>query len=483
MKIGRNDPCPCGSGQKYKKCCLASLLSEQADDFSYRRYRDIESKLVGRLFQHAAEVFGPTAIEEAWRAFHCWDDAEAFDPDSPTHQIFGPYFLFSWKIDPADTDCAIELEGKTVAESFLQTQRARLTKEEIEILEATRHCTFAFYEITDVRSGKGFTARNVLTEIEYEVVELSGSKGVTRGHVTFGSIFEVQGRHQMLGMSPYLLPPLSIQMLIEVRKDLQKGLKTKKLTDAQVSEFDIELREIYFSLLQPLLNPQMPKLCNTDGDPLVPQTLHFEIESPDRAFAELKCLAEGILTDDQLRSDVKLKNGEVDEAEIPWFKKAKGKARAGSNTVLGRIKIIGRKLTVEVNSDRRAKTIKKKIEMALGEQTKFVTRVIESVEGNMGRGPSSNGPQSRSIPVDQLPPEAMEAVKRMANQHWEKWYNDKIPALNGMTPKQAAKTKEGRELLEALLNFYEHRSGQANNAATNLFQPDIRELRSKLGLK
>jgi len=24
-KIGRNDPCPCGSGKKYKKCCGASL--------------------------------------------------------------------------------------------------------------------------------------------------------------------------------------------------------------------------------------------------------------------------------------------------------------------------------------------------------------------------------------------------------------------------------------------------------------------------
>nr|WP_279600031.1 SEC-C metal-binding domain-containing protein [Bacillus sp. B19-2] len=22
--IGRNDPCPCGSGKKYKKCCLNS---------------------------------------------------------------------------------------------------------------------------------------------------------------------------------------------------------------------------------------------------------------------------------------------------------------------------------------------------------------------------------------------------------------------------------------------------------------------------
>ncbi|HHW13378.1 MAG TPA: hypothetical protein GXX28_00395, partial [Firmicutes bacterium] len=24
QKIGRNDPCPCGSGKKYKKCCLGT---------------------------------------------------------------------------------------------------------------------------------------------------------------------------------------------------------------------------------------------------------------------------------------------------------------------------------------------------------------------------------------------------------------------------------------------------------------------------
>ena len=22
LKVGRNDPCPCGSGKKYKRCCL-----------------------------------------------------------------------------------------------------------------------------------------------------------------------------------------------------------------------------------------------------------------------------------------------------------------------------------------------------------------------------------------------------------------------------------------------------------------------------
>jgi hypothetical protein len=27
-KVGRNEPCPCGSGKKYKKCCLGNLESE-----------------------------------------------------------------------------------------------------------------------------------------------------------------------------------------------------------------------------------------------------------------------------------------------------------------------------------------------------------------------------------------------------------------------------------------------------------------------
>jgi preprotein translocase subunit SecA len=31
-KIGRNDPCPCGSGQKFKKCHGAALEDENASD-------------------------------------------------------------------------------------------------------------------------------------------------------------------------------------------------------------------------------------------------------------------------------------------------------------------------------------------------------------------------------------------------------------------------------------------------------------------
>jgi hypothetical protein len=42
MKVGRNDPCPCGSGKRFKKCCLdrPPLDSE----------RDAGGRLIGRPF-------------------------------------------------------------------------------------------------------------------------------------------------------------------------------------------------------------------------------------------------------------------------------------------------------------------------------------------------------------------------------------------------------------------------------------------------
>lgn len=30
MKVGRNDPCPCGSGKKYKKCCAAKAQAKRS---------------------------------------------------------------------------------------------------------------------------------------------------------------------------------------------------------------------------------------------------------------------------------------------------------------------------------------------------------------------------------------------------------------------------------------------------------------------
>jgi hypothetical protein len=36
MKIGRNDPCTCGSGQKYKKCCASKDAAAASAELAQR---------------------------------------------------------------------------------------------------------------------------------------------------------------------------------------------------------------------------------------------------------------------------------------------------------------------------------------------------------------------------------------------------------------------------------------------------------------
>jgi hypothetical protein len=56
MKIGRNDPCPCGSGLKYKVCCLAKDAKVESEAIEIARRR-AENLFVGRTgaFTHAID--------------------------------------------------------------------------------------------------------------------------------------------------------------------------------------------------------------------------------------------------------------------------------------------------------------------------------------------------------------------------------------------------------------------------------------------
>ena len=441
--------------------------------------------MIARLYRYAAEVAGPFAMEDAWHEFHCGNEEKKFDLESPLQMLFGPYFLFGWELDSAYSDCDSSLDGKTLAEAFLDSEGDQLSKEEIAVLQVSNRPIFSFFKILEIKPGTGFFVQNVLTEKEFEIVEKSGSEGAIPGYIIFGAMGEEGGRHQVVGTSPWLLPPLSIQTLIDFRKALKKAFGTRKLSDSQLAEVDFELRQVFFDLLEPVLNPQRPILTNTDEDLLVPQTLYFEIDSPDFAFEKLKVLVKDQIPEEELLEGAEFEGDKLLAVEIPWFKKNKKNTHLSSNILLGRIKILRKKLVVEVNSNKRADTITQKLNSLLGSRVKYVNKVIESIEGNTKEKSDLKTLGSSMIPVEELPPEAEEAIKEMAKRHWEKWYREKIPALNGMTPLQAAKTKEGRELLESLLYLYDDRSNLTNSSqlsATKLFRPNIEEIRKKLGL-
>jgi uncharacterized protein YchJ len=36
MKVGCNEPCPCGNGKRYKKCCLAKDEATERESYTQR---------------------------------------------------------------------------------------------------------------------------------------------------------------------------------------------------------------------------------------------------------------------------------------------------------------------------------------------------------------------------------------------------------------------------------------------------------------
>ena len=59
-KVRRNAPCPCGSGQKYKHCCLAK------DEESNRQQQELDQRRSVDVMEGPAETFH-RAFERPWK--------------------------------------------------------------------------------------------------------------------------------------------------------------------------------------------------------------------------------------------------------------------------------------------------------------------------------------------------------------------------------------------------------------------------------
>lgn len=62
-KLGRNDPCPCGSGKKYKKCCLGKPPVPPLSDYMLSKKPFIEQKTRNRISLEKRNALSPTMVK------------------------------------------------------------------------------------------------------------------------------------------------------------------------------------------------------------------------------------------------------------------------------------------------------------------------------------------------------------------------------------------------------------------------------------
>jgi hypothetical protein len=431
------------------------------------------------------------AVEEAWKDFNDYEEVENFDPEAPMNMLFMPWFLFNWIIELKPIGSA-ESSTTTIAELFLLNKRNHINADEEMLLLRANRCPYTLCEVVEVKPGVGIKQFDLLRRIEYEVVERSASETLKRGEIIYCATADVAGFRSNIGTGPYPLRPTAKRDVLELRKWIENEIRSEKIRTEHLHEFEYDIRGLYLHLLRGMLAP--PTLTNTDGDLLLPQKVYFDIDSADTTFHALKHLAGGVNETDVFR-DATIEDGLVVRAEVCWLGGTEeARKRLGGPVLLGLLKIGEGRLVVEVNSKQRADLIRRLVEEGLGNGARYRTTLIEPIETQLQEmwqaattgasgSPPSGGPNNSDgsgfISLDDAEPELRAIMEDSFKQHWESWFDLPVPALKNMTPREAAKSDQGRELLESLLLLYEH---HADNSPNNITNPDVPALRRELGM-
>ena len=475
-KIGRNALCPCGSGKKYKKCCLriASVSS-----FGWQRMRRTETEISRKLGKFLDQNYSDEVLFEALEEFTI--DAEfpvGDDFELEMESLFYPWYLYNWLPESHDIAGAEDSPELSIAAVCLQQQPSRFDAYQQRFINEACSQPFSFFMVTHVIPGKEMSLRDLLHAREVTVHERQASRTLQKGEIMFARVVQFDDDAIMLGCSSIVIPATYINEFIDLRESLKRDEPSPDLKI--LHEFDYELRYRYFAIRDELCNPALPQIANTDGDPLQLTKLYYSLNcSPIKAARALATLSMAS-SDEEFLQQGKFDAGELVSISFPWLQKGNQKHKSWDNTVLGQLVIEGKQLTIDVNSQKRADAIKRKITRRLGKRATFQHAVIQSVEKMLediadSRQGSDPG-QARHEELQNLP-EIKQKLSEMSSKHWQSWLDEALPALKNETPREAAKHPIGQERLQALLWDFEHK-----RKAESEFAPDVGLLRKALGL-
>lgn len=409
--VGRNEPCWCGSGRKFKQCHLhrptVPPLEERAAWLYQKAGRFLSSGAwypILRLVvdERAAYEEGATAIEAAIR-------------------------------DPAVGDVVL-FEGGVFAE-FVKQRGFLLPDDEAQLAEQWLQVRRSVFDVTAVRRGVGLTVRDLRTGEVHEVRERTASGILRAGQLICARIVPAGETWQIFGG----IEPVALH----ARDALLDLLDTEPDPD------------VLMAFLSRRYAP--PTLVTGEGDPFVVAEAVLEVSDPRALATELDLLFGRAESSDQ----------------TSWHDTG---AAAGGERIGATLRLSGSELTVEAISDRRIDRVLhtiREIDPAAVVRTESRQPVADT---QVARRLSSQRPPNESpfVKPQSAPPEVQEALAAYMQNYEQEWLDLPVPALSGLTPRQAADDPTRRDDLVRLLASFGDADGPTDMSA--------RRLRAALGL-
>jgi len=433
-KPGRNDPCPCGSGKKYKHCCLHGEANQAAND---------RSEAVPRAIQWLLTKYGKAVREALDDGFFGSLEDDEYDrlPDLGDEAYAGIMInAMEWLL--SDGLITVKGEERRVADLLLGLGGPLYSVEQRQWIELITAMPLRLYEIVEVRRGECMTLRDVMLPERPPVLvrERSGTQQASPYDLLAARVLPVDGHFELSG-AVYAFPrQRSWDLLEELRSELE-GVEADSPLAKEITSDIIPYH--WLKLFVGAVDiPQL--LDQVSGEPLLFVTDHYRIQ--DWAALERALSGEADL------------DGDPEAGWSRLFEGEDGLLRSRLNIDLGKRPD---RIKVTYRTQAYADEGRPWFEALAGTAVAFVSRDISDPKGMLANWQPDEA-QDTSVPAP-IPPEMLtELFEQRIHQLYADWADQPLPILDDQTPREAIKTPEGLEQVKFVLHTYEH--GEAQQA-------------------
>jgi hypothetical protein len=451
--VGRNDPCPCGSGKKFKKCCLGKESAAGAAFTAAERQRALDSLADFALRAELEEerVAASVAFWSDWlRARGEKSGPPAMELQESIH-AFHTWFCLDFRL----------AAGGTVLDLMLRRQGTRLASGEREYLERMRGTHLRPYQVTEVKPDEGLRLIDLWTGEQVWVRERVGTRQLVRWDLVAVRLMRGADGDFVIDGMPYLYSAGSKAALLRALRRAHRDF-TRAAPFADLTQFfkRAGMAFHHFWLETVALRP-FPNLVTAEGDPLVFARATFDVRDRDALRAALA-------------GHPDLERADDDGEAYAWLEDAPQFRRG-----LGRFVLKGERLVFETQSKNRVERGRRFLESLAGDAVRFKLVKCEDAERAMQRLGAS---RRRQQPEEEVPPEVQaQVVGEFYEQHYRRWLDQPIPALGNRTPREAARLERVRPKLVDLLQEFENTAARQRLAGEPAY--DFGWMWAELGLE
>jgi len=449
-KIGRNDSCPCGSGRKYKKCCLAT------DDLFQSRRRE-EGRAVETALAWLGERFGDevgAAVNFDYLKEPDDEKTDAIDALTPRQGEALSVNIGEWLI--ADAELSIDGRDVKALDAILGEGGPLLSAHGREWLQELAKRPLSLYEVREVIKERGLILADMLRpELPPVRIREKAATGFLTRWDTLGARLVWQDDSFVMSGAVY---PMERETALDCLEDLKREIEREK-GDPAFERYIATSIIIDYWLDSILVAKPLPELVDmATGDKILLTTDLYRVTDREELGRILDA-----------RDDA---DGNLDEGWDRFVELDDGRCRRLASLELKKTDA----LEVCCRTPRLADEARAWLEEIAGRVVAYQTREIVDPRSEKA------GSEAKPLPESDVPKDLQRQIfHRYLAEHYESWPEMPLPALRGKSPLEAVTDEKMRpEVIELLKSIEQLEARRTEEPGGEPF--DVTFLWERLGL-